>query len=204
MLLIFKTFNYAKIFMLQRVSQIRSMPFTGDSSDSDSDGGGDGITTNHDVDGVNYGGRRTPLTNRTRGITPKIVNQPPTPLLPRKKNLPGTLAQVTGGSAGTYECSLTASKFGMPTASPKALSNKSNSISNASPNSNNNNPPIENTTASIHSPKAASVSNIKSNGFIPSTPSNSVRTVTPSHCSTAAATPSMILGASFMSPFGMM
>lgn len=41
-------------FVVQRASQIRSVPFTGDSSDSDSDGGMGGVgntSQNHDIDG---------------------------------------------------------------------------------------------------------------------------------------------------------
>ena len=90
------------------------MPFTGDSSDSESDEGGDGnrrsVSRAHGDDSVL---NTEKSAAKTRGINPIIINQPPTPLLSRKMQPPCSLSQGPNGVAGYYDnfattCSSTA------------------------------------------------------------------------------------------------
>ena len=101
------------------------MPFTGDSSDSDSDGGGEGNVRS--VSGTRLESTERSSAAKIRGITPTIINQPPTPLLSRKKHPPCTLGQVQDGVAGCYDHSVAAYKPASPAFSPKPSAKKINS-----------------------------------------------------------------------------
>ena len=97
------------------------MPFTGDSSDSESDGEGN-------VNVRSISGTRLDSTNLTtekpnatkpKGITPTIINQPPTPLLSRKKPPPCSLNQGPDEVAGYYDQSIAAPQPASPLFSSK-------------------------------------------------------------------------------------
>ena len=184
---------------IQRASQIRSTPFTGDSSDSESDGGGDGATGNVSGVGIDNlaatGGRSA--TNRVRGINPTIINQPPTPLLSRKRHPPCTLTEVQDGTTGAYDYSVSAFKVASPAFSPKSVTNK---LAQNSPASKSLRSPLNNNTMSdqkVHpeAKKTATCAHANPNGFIPSSPYTAK---TPTRCPLIAAA-SKKLGASCMS-----
>lgn len=94
------------------------MPFTGDSSDSESDGGCDGnIRSISGARGDNADKSHTP---KTRGINPTIINQPPTPLLSRKKHpVPCDLGHVQDRVTGHYDNSVASFNPESPAFLPK-------------------------------------------------------------------------------------
>ena len=101
------------------------MPFTGESSDSESDGGGEGNARS-------VSGARLEITERSsaaksRGIIPTIINHPATPLLSRKKHPPCTLGQVQDGVEGYYDHSFAAYNPASPAFSSKSAAKKTES-----------------------------------------------------------------------------
>ena len=164
------------------------MPFTGDSSDSESDGGGEGTMGCVSGTGIEntVGTVERAISTKSRGINPRIINQPPTPLLSRKKHPPCTLTQVVpDGAAGCYDHSVTANKAASPALSPKYAVNKINTnnlttLESLKSPSNNNNNVLERKTVSPNEPKkSATFSHPNLNGFIPSSPYSAK---TPTRC----------------------
>jgi hypothetical protein len=176
-----------------RASQIRSMPFTGDSSDSESDGGGEGTTGGVAGTGVEntVATIERAISTKIRGITPTIINQPPTPLLSRKKHPPCTLTQVPDRAAGCYDHSVAAYKSASPALSPKYAVNKldANLTTSASLkfplNNNNNNNMLEQTVSPPEAKQSSTFAHPNPNGFIPSSPYSAK---TPTRCAVLTST----------------
>ena len=177
----------------QRTSQIRSMPFTGDSSDSESDDGGDGngrsVSRAHGEDSVL---NTEKSTAKSRGINPIIINQPPTPLLSRKMQQPCSLSQGANGVAGYYDNFATTYKPESPSLFPKTSSkicdDNLTSLVPLKPTFNNDNNTNQQQDVLAYSEirTMTTLTNANSNGFIPSS-QHSTKT---SNRTTLSATPS--------------
>ena len=166
------------------------MPFTGDSSDSESDGGVE-VTTGTNVSAGGLENTTTPIAERyimstkNRGINPTIVNQPPTPLLSRKNRPPCTLNQMPDRAAGYFDQPMSAYKTASPALSPKFVPNKldtslTTSLSLTSAlNNNDDNDTLEQTIPSRDEQKCAVLAHPYCNGFIPS---SSYSAKTPTRC----------------------
>ena len=162
------------------------MPFTGDSSDSESDGGCDGNI--RIISGTRGDSEDKPHTTKTRGINPTIINQPPTPLLTRKKHpVPFDWGQVQDGVTGQYDHSVTSFKPASPSSSPKnatqkfdstltSLSSKQSKLYNIDSTNTN----LFQESVSPHDTKRSSVfCRTNPNGFVPS---SGCAAKTPAHC----------------------
>ena len=178
------------------------MPFTGDSSDSESDGGCDGNARS-------FTGTRIECTEKThaaktRGINPTIINQPPTPLLSRKKHPPCILGQVQDGVTGHYDHSVASFKPESPAFSPKNATKKFDSnltslssLQSTLCNSNNTNANSLQESVSPQETKPSSTfCRANPNGFVPSSRFSSK---TPTRCAMIAS-PSKKLGTLFSAP----
>ena len=176
------------------------MPFTGDSSDSESDGGCDGNIRS--ISGTRRDSEDKPHTAKTRGINPTIINQPPTPLLSRKKHpVPFDLGQVQDGVTGQYDHSVTSLKPASPSLSPKnaiqkfdstlkSLSSKQSKLYDT----NNTNTNFFQESVSPQDTKRSSVfCRTNPNGFVPS---SGCLAKTPTHCGMIAS-PSKKFGTFF-------
>ena len=188
------------LILIQRASQIRTMPFTGDSSDSESDGGCDGNVRS--FTGARGECSEKPRAAMTRGINPTIINQPPTPLLSRKKHhVPFDLGQVQDGVTGHYDHSVTSFKPASPSLSPKNAIQKFDSILTSSPfkqsklyDTNNTNVNVFQESVSPLETKPSSVCcRSNPNGFVPS---SGCSAKTPTHCGMIAS-PSKKFGTFF-------
>ena len=176
------------------------MPFTGDSSDSESDGGCDGNIRS--ISGTRGDSEDKPHTPKIRGINPTIINQPPTPLLSRKKHhVPFDLGQVQDGVTGHYDHSVTSFKPASPSLSPKNAIQKFDSILTSSPfkqsklyDTNNTNVNVFQESVSPLETKPSSVfCRSNPNGFVPS---SGCSAKTPTHCGMIAS-PSKKFGTFF-------
>ena len=151
------------------------MPFTGDSSDSESDEGGDGnrrsVSRAHGDDSVL---NTEKSAAKTRGINPIIINQPPTPLLSRKMQPPCSLSQGPNGVAGYYDNFATTYKPKSPSLSPKAsykiCDDNLTSLVPLKPTFNNDNNTNQQQDVLAYSEirTMSTLTNTNSNGFIPS------------------------------------
>ena len=162
------------------------MPFTGDSSDSESDGGYDGNIRS--TSGTRVDSADKVHMNKTRGINPTIINQPPTPLLTRKKHPPSVLGQVQDGVTGNCDHSVASFKPESSAFSPKYASQKFDShlTSLTSPQS------------KLYSTNITNANSFQeSNGFVPSSRCSSSKT--PTRCGMIAS-PSKKLGTLFYGP----
>ena len=165
------------------------MPFTGDSSDSESDGGGEGNARS--VSGTRLESTERPTATKSRGINPIIINQPPTPLLTRKKHPPCTLGQVQDGVAGYYDHSVTACNNASSAFSPKyAINNLETKITNVASlqpplnrNINTNANLLQESVSHPETKSSSTFSHTNPNGFIPS-PLHSAKT--PTRCAIIA------------------
>jgi hypothetical protein len=156
------------------------MPFTGDSSDSESDGGGEGNVRS--VSGTRLESTERSSAAKIRGITPTIINQPPTPLLPRKKHPPCTLGQVQDAVAGCYDHSNAAFKPASPAFAHKPAAKMNNAdltnITSLPPalNSTNSNF-LQESISPLEKKSSPTFFHTNTNGFIPSSV-NSAKTPT--------------------------
>ena len=156
------------------------MPFTGDSSDSESDGGGEGNVRS--VSGTRLESTERSSAVKIRGITPTIINQPPTPLLSRKKHPPCTLGQVQDGVAGCYDHSVAAYKPALPAFSPKPAAKKINSeLTNVTclPPALNSTNILQEYISPLETKSSSNFFHTNPNGFIPSSVNS---TNTPTRC----------------------
>ena len=187
-------------FYIQRASQIRTMPFTGDSSDSESDGGCDGNIRSINL--ARADSEDKPHATKTRGINPTIINQPPTPLLTRKKHpVPFDLGQVQDGVTGQYDHSVTSFKPASPSLSPKnaipkfdstltSLSSKQSKLFSAN---NTNTNFFQESVSSQETKRSSAFCRTNPNGFVPS---SGCSAKTPTHCGMIAS-PSKKFGTFF-------
>ena len=149
------------------------MPFTGDSSDSESDEGGDGnrrsVSRTHGDDSVL---NTEKSAAKTRGINPIIINQPPTPLLSRKMQPPCSLSQGPNGVAGCCDNFATTYKPKSPSLSPKTSSkicdDNLTSLVPLKPTFNYDNNTNQQQDAYSEIRTMSTLTNTNSNGFIPS------------------------------------
>ena len=188
---------------LQRTSQIRAMPFTGDSSDSESDGGYDGNIRS--TSGTRVDSADKVHMNKTRGINPTIINQPPTPLLTRKKHTPFVLGQVQDGVTGNCDHSVASFKPESSAFSPKYASQKFDShlTSLTSPqsklysNNNSNANSFQESVSPQETKPSSTINRTNPNGFVQSSRCSSSKT--PTRCGMIAS-PSKKLGTLFYGP----
>ena len=178
------------------------MPFTGDSSDSESDGGCDGNARS--FTGTRIECAEKTHAAKTRGINPTIINQPPTPLLSRKNNPPCILGQVQDGVTGHYDHSVASFKPESPAFSPKNATKKFDSnltslssLQSTLCDSNNTNANSLQESVSPQETKPSSTfCRANPNGFVPSSRFSSK---TPTRCAMIAS-PSKKLGTLFSVP----